>query len=130
MEHNQEERDLEDEISFMEKCVVQVRKDLESRMRDIEGAFEGALEDNSPSKTSTIKADFAHVLTPTAPPITDEENLYNSCNDYLSSSYPKLPMSDELVTLVNSTRIRHHNGNRLSLNLNAMGPTPRLFLPA
>lgn len=112
MEHKQVEDDLEDEIAVMKDCLTKVENELETRVRGLDDVF-----DKTPSKSSTIKQEFARRSVPCC--------LQNTDYPSFSVNYPKLPMSEDLLTLVNSTRIveeqeQKQNGNRLSLNTNVV----------
>ena len=121
MEHKKEEEDLEDEIASMEDRLADVKSDLESRMRDLEITFE---EDESPSKVSTVKMDSSPFSIPSAPMSSD----INSSPPPMSVSYPKLSMTEGVLTMENSNRnmLHQHNSNSMSQG-NVMRPAPRQF---
>ena len=123
MEHKKEEEDLEDEIATMEDRLADVKSDLESRMRDLEITFD---EDESPSKASTVKADISAFSIPSAPMSSD----MNHSPPPMSVSYPKLSMTEGMLTMEDSTRnmsINHqHNANSMS-QVNMRRPAPRQF---
>lgn len=119
LEHKKEEEDLEDEIANMEDRLAEVKGDLETRMRDLAIVFE---EDESPSKSSTIKGDPSPFSMPSAPIIVDGDNSPPPT----SVSYPKLSMEDGMLTLENSTRMLQQNANSLSHG-NIVRPAPRQF---
>ena len=126
LEHKKEEEDLEDEISGMEDRLAEVKSDLESRMRDLEIVFE---QEDSPSKASTIKGDPSPFSIPSAPINVDVD----SSPPTMSVSYPKLSMTDGLLTLDNSNKMLNQNANSMSHSTsygNVVRPAPRHFPPS
>ena len=119
IEHHKEDEDLKHEIARMEDRLGEVKSNLETRMRDLEMEFE---QDGSPSTASTIKGDLCPFSMPSAPIIADSDS-----SPQMSVSYPKLSMSDGMITLENSTRMfQQQNANSLSHG-NGIRPAPRQF---
>jgi len=121
MEHKKEEEDLEDEIASIEDRLADVKSDLESRMRDLEITFD---EDESPSNASTVKVDNSSFSIPSAPMSSD----MNHSPPPMSVSYPKLSMTEGMLTMEDSTRnmFHQHNANSMSQG-NMRRPAPRQF---
>ena len=121
MEHKKEEEDLEDEIASMEDRLADVKSDLESRMRDLEITFD---EDESPSNASTVKVDNSSFSIPSAPMSSD----MNHSPPPMSVSYPKLSMTEGILTMEDTTRnmFHQHNANSMSQG-NMRRPAPRQF---
>lgn len=109
-EHKQVEENLEGDLAVMTDCLKKVKNELENRVRELSGPSQG-----SPLQSSSIKGESSTFLVPCSPRSINESSL--------TVSYPKLPMSDELLTLMNSSGIveekKHkQNRNRRSLNTN------------
>ena len=121
IEHKKEDEALEDEIAAMEDRLAEVKSDLEARMKDLEIQFE---QDDSPSQSSTVKADMNPFSIPSAPSMAGSDDS----SPQMSVSYPKLGMSDGMLTLENSTRnmLQQNNANSLSHG-NVIRPAPRQF---
>ena len=109
-EHKKVEENLEGELAVMTNCLTKVKNELETRVRDLNGPSQGSL-----LQSSSVKVESSTFSVPCSP--------INIKDSSLTVSYPKLPMSDELLTLVNSSGIveeqkQKQNRNRKSLNTN------------
>ena len=131
IDHRKEEEDLEDEIASMEDRLGEVKKDLEMRMRELEITFEKSdPPSRTPSSATTIqgKGDLSVFSLPSAPQATADDGASSTLMN-LSVSYPKLSISDGMLTLDNSTKmLQQQNASAISDRNNAIiRPTPRQF---
>ena len=129
IDHRKEEEDLEDEIAGMEDRLAEVKKDLEMRMRELEITFEKSdPPSRAPSSASTLpgKGDFTPFSLPSAPHATTDDGASSTL---MSVSYPKLSISDGMLTLDNSTKmLQQQNASAISDRNNAViRPAPRQF---
>ena len=126
MDHKKEEEDLEDQIASMEDRLAEVKSDLESRIRLLEGSFEE--EQESESNIATVKLDFPTYPTPTAPNITDENFFNHPPPSILRKKSHRSSISEEPYQNKVTNPVER-NSNRRSLNVDIMRPAPRYFPP-
>ena len=126
IDHRKEEEDLEDEISGLEDRLAEVKKDLETRMRDLEIKLEQSDPYGTPpSSASTLsgKGDLNKFSMPSAPQIMTDGG---DSSPLMNIAYPKLSISDGMLTLDNSTKMLQQNTAALS-DRNVIRPAPRQF---
>ena len=126
IDHRKEEEDLEDEIGGMEDRLAEVKKDLETRMRDLEVTIDKSDGFRTPPSTAStlpLTGDSNPFSIPSAPQAMTDGGDSSSL---MSVGYPKLSISDGMLTLDNSTKMLQQNTAALS-DRNAIRPAPRQF---
>ena len=130
LEHEQEEKDMEDEIILLQERLSTVKSDLEARIRFLDES----LEEESIYQTETVKMSSPSYLPPSAPNIADESFFYQpppneSRRRHRSTSIEnKSYIADKSCEAKIITPIER-NANRRSLHVDVMRSAPRYFPP-